>query len=140
MKKRILVILVILLAVTGCSSLIVVDPANYVGPETVIELFENEDTFAFVVGDSTCSACNAYMKGAQKELFEKDEVALLYIDLNTLKDVDIESFTKLVQEHLSGNFEATPTTYFVVDGNVSQVKVGSIEYEELSSTYDKFIK
>lgn len=140
MKKRILVILVILLAVTGCSSLIVVDPANYVGPETVIELFENEDTFAFVVGDSTCPACNTYMKGAQKELFEKDEVALHYIDLNTLKDVDIESFTKLVQEHLSGNFEATPTTYFVVDGNVSQVKVGAIEYEELSSTYDKFIK
>ena len=84
MKKKLLVLIILLLMLTGCSSLFAGSPVNYVSPEEVIGRFDAGDTFAFIIGDATCPACNQYMKGAQAEFKKKDDVVLDYVDLNKL--------------------------------------------------------
>ena len=139
MKKKILVLGVLLLIITGCSSLVVEDPVFYVKADNITTKMENKDTFAFVIGDETCPACNAFMSGAQTQLKKEEGVALSYIDMDKLNDSEMSELATLVNGKLNGDFGATPTTYFVVEGKVEKVLVGAASYEELSEEYNKYI-
>lgn len=134
MKRILLILGVLLLVLTGCAE----SSVEEIKPQAIIDRFEGGETFAFVIGDETCPACQAYRAGALKEMNKKDEIKLEYIDLHNLTDQELEDARKLVEQdnYLDGEFEVTPTTYFVVDGKLTQVIKGSVSYDELSSGYE----
>lgn len=135
MKKILLGLAVLLLVITGCS---VKDPVTYKEPAEIIARFDNNETFAFVIGDATCPACQSYLAGTVKEFQSKDGVTLEYIDLDKLDESSMELAGELVkkEKYLDGEFSVTPTTYFVVEGKVVEVSEGAVNYETLSSNYE----
>lgn len=145
MRNKLLGALVVVAVVVG--SLFAFDiignktenPVNYVSGDELTEMMDDKKTFAFVIGDNKCPACGSYMSGAQTELFEKDEVMLYYMDIDKLTNDTRPGAQNLVEDYLDGDFQATPTTYFIVDGEVAKVSVGVLSYEELSATYKEFI-
>lgn len=126
---------------TGCSLVEEVGPThvNVVDANVIIEKMDNDETFAFIIGDAKCPACMAYLEDL-KEFEKKESVILDYIDLDALNDSQIKDAQRLVLEYLNEDFEATPTTYFVVDGEVKESEIGVIEYEVLKEMYDKILQ
>lgn len=114
---------------------------NYVKPGEIIQDIEDGKTFGFVIVDKECSACQAYKDGALQEFEKNKDGELRYIEINGIEDKEEEfsDVLELIDEHLDGQFEATPTTYFFVNGLLESVEVGVMEYDELVENYNKNI-
>lgn len=154
MKKRLLLLLtgmVLAVIVAGCSSGETDkdvdtesegDPVTYVAPGVILDKIDKEETFAFILGDADCGACQSYLETTLKEIQEKSDVTLEYIELKGIeaKEDEFADVQVLIEEHLDGQFEATPSTYFIVDGELKDVSVGVVTYDELLETYEKYIK
>lgn len=131
--------------VAGCSGDKNDGPAdisgNYVKPGEILQDIEDEKTFGFVIVDKDCSACQAYKAGALQEFEKNDDGELRYIEINGIEDKgkEFDDVLTLIDEHLDGQFEATPTTYFFVNGLLESVEVGAMEYDELVETYNRNI-
>lgn len=149
MKKMFLLMMGLMLAavVAGCTSDKGEDsakdksPVTYVTPQSVTEKIENKETFAFILGDETCSACNQYKAEALSKMVKKDDIKLGFVELNGIeqKEEEMNSIVSLIETHLDNQFSATPTTYFIVDGVLKEVTVGAISYDELKELYTKHI-
>lgn len=114
---------------------------TYIEPTEVIEKVEEKETFAFVIGNAMCSACNFFKENALTQ-FEKEHgikmnfVETFGIEKNSQAEKD---FNELIEKHLKGQFEATPTTYFFVDGELANVIVGAMPYEDLVKNYEEYV-
>lgn len=110
--------------------------ANLTTADDVSEKLENKESFALVIGDETCPACITY-NSTLKELKEKDNILLDYIDLNLVDEEEMEKVGLLLIETLEVGPEgfATPTTFFIKDGELEETVVGAMGYEELIDTY-----
>lgn len=149
MKRLLLALgLMAVLVIAGCSSENKgdesdkkSDPVTYVEPAKILDKIENEETFAFILGDETCSACQHYLDTTLREMEDDAGVTLEFIELYGIEDrkKEFDDVTKLIDEHLHQQFEATPTTYFIVDGELAEVVVGAISYDELLSMYELYI-
>lgn len=117
------------------------DSVEYVTPGEVLTKIENEETFAFVLGDATCSACNHFKENALTEMKEKDGIVLPFIELYQIdeKEGQFEDLMTLIQNHLEDQFEATPTTYFMINGELEDVIIGVMPYEDLKETYQFYV-
>lgn len=115
---------------------------NYVTPDVILDDIENGETFSFVIVDKDCSACQAYKAGALLEFEENNPGDLRYVEINGIQEraQEFEDIETLIIDHLDGQFDATPTTYFIVDGELASVEVGVMEYEELLSIYESHIE
>lgn len=149
MKRLLLALgLIAVLVVAGCSSESKgnkseknTDPVTYVEPAKILDRIENKETFAFVLGDETCSACQHYLDTTLREMEDDAGVKLEFIELYEIEDrkKEFDDVTKLIDEHLHQQFEATPTTYFIVDGELAEAVVGAISYDKLLPMYESYI-
>lgn len=114
---------------------------NYVKPNEITKKFEDGESFAFAIVDKDCSACQLYKKDTLIK-FEEDKVGdIKLIEINKIdsREKDLMDLTDLIQIYLQGKFEATPTTYFVKEGQLVEVVVGAIDIEELTAFYNKYL-
>lgn len=113
----------------------------YVGPSDVIKKIENKETFAFVIGNQFCGACQFFKENTLTKLDKEEGIKLPFIETEGLEKekANAEAFVKLVEDHLGGKFDATPTTYFMVDGELKEEIVGAMEYEVLVKKYDEHV-
>lgn len=149
MKKLWILLAGILMAVVvaGCSSgdknAETVDiSGNYVKPGEILEDIEEGKSFGFVIVDKDCSACAAYKAGALKDFEKSNKGELKYVEVNGIEDKEDEfdDVLTLIDDHLDGQFEATPTTYFFTNGVLDSVEVGVMEYDELLEKYNNNVK
>lgn len=116
---------------------------TYIEPSEVLEKIENKETFAFILGDKECSACNSYKATTLTELKDTNGILLPFVELNGIENDDrkahLNVLVQIIENHLDGQFEATPTTYFMVDGVMKDVTVGAISYEEFVKHYTENI-
>ena len=141
MKKKLLLFVVFTVLLTGCSLIVDKgqnDPVRYVTANDVTARMDNGETFAFVIGDKKCPACVQYMSTLQ-EFLDNDGKALDYIDIDKLNEKQIGNLAELVKVRLNENFEATPTTYFVVNGELKNFEVGVMDYNRLATFYNNLI-
>ena len=159
MKKKMLWVmsmLVALLVITGCGNgdsekdsgarttneEVQVDPVVYTEPSKILEKFEAGETFAFVMGHADCGACQSYLKGGLTEFEKEQDEKMMYVELKGI-EADKEKFDtveEIIKDHLDDKFEATPTTYFVVDGKVKDALIGAVTYQELLIKYEETVK
>ena len=122
MKKLALLALVLGLTLTGCSESKLMDSLDdgegsltevtHVLPNYVVELFDANETFVFYAGSSVCSAC-LFMKDVVSEAVERKSFPIYYVEINTAPDSQLNQlYLKIIRP------QATPTYYFVVDGEV----------------------
>lgn len=114
---------------------------NYVKSDEILSQIENKETFAFMLVDKTCSACEFYKENTLPKM--KEELGVVYdgIELNNIdsNEEELNSLVTLIEEHLNNDFSATPTTYFMVDGELQHAAVGALEYEALLELHEKYI-
>ena len=115
---------------------------SYTLPSKVLKKIENKETFAFIIGNAKCTACNDFKENGLKEFASKENNKLMFVEtFNLEKDKDeAAALVEIVDKHLQSKFEATPTTYFIVDGVLKDNIVGSITYNELKENYANYIK
>lgn len=114
---------------------------TYVNPSDILEKIESKETFAFVIGNQFCGACQFFKENTLTKLDKEEGIKLPFIETEGLEKekANAEAFVKLVEDHLGGKFDATPTTYFMVDGELKEEIVGAMEYEVLVKKYDEHI-
>lgn len=112
---------------------------NYVKPDVINQKFKDGETFAFAIVDKDCSACQFYKKETLIKFEEEKLGEINLIEINKIADREEElmALTDLIQQNLQNKFEATPTTYFVKNGQLIDVVVGAIEVDELKEYYNK---
>lgn len=151
MKKilTLFAVLTLTLVVSGCVKKtenpvkeVKEDPVVYSTPAEILDKIEKKETFAFVIGSETCPACQNYLANALKDMDEKSDVKINYIEVLNIeqKEKEFGDIQKLIKDHLDGKFDATPTTYFMKQGKMTDVIVGSISYEELLGKYNELTK
>lgn len=115
------------------------DVVDYVLPKDVLQKIKDKETFVFVVGNQTCSACADFKDNGLKDYVAKEKEKLIFVETFNLEadKEQADAFVSIVNEHLKGEFEATPTTYFIVDGEYKTSLVGSVTYKELKEAIDK---
>lgn len=112
---------------------------NYVSPGSVLEKIDNKETFTFAILDKNCSACQAYKTGALEEMESYKKGSIKYVEINGIdKDkVGVQDIQELISTHLDGQFEATPTTYFIKEGKLDDVVIGAVNFDKLREMYEK---
>ena len=122
MKKLVLLALILGISLSACSENKLMDSLSdgegsttevtHVLPNYVVELFEAKETFVFYAGLSVCSAC-LFMKDVISEVVERKSFPIYYVEINTAPDSQLNQlYLKIIRP------QATPTYYFVVDGEV----------------------
>lgn len=122
MKKLVLLALILGISLSACSENKLMDSikdgegskteVTHVLPNYVVELFNAKETFVFYAGSSVCSAC-IFMKDVVSEVVERKSFPIYYVEINTAPDSQLNQlYLKIIRP------QATPTYYFVVDGEV----------------------
>lgn len=131
MKKIAIALMLVLLLLVSCGS---TEVLSFSDGEEIMEKIENDESFVFIIGTSTCPACTQY-KPVVEELIESKDVEVFYIESDK---VDQEAVLELVENYLDNELEWTPTTYFVVDGEVNEVLPGALRYTELVAKFEEY--
>lgn len=156
--KKVIYILVSVLAISLIVAIIAANREKEVKPysyEVAQKKFENDDTFLFIIGQTTCGACIRYKEGALKSYInKKPDVEVVYIDIDEIvpeelldiedKDEQTEKIKAFYNDFLK-DFDRTidtlrtPTTFFVKKGdvNTNDVLVGNVSYKELKDFVDR---
>lgn len=114
---------------------------TYTEPGEVVDKIENKETFAFIIGNAKCSACNFYKENALTQFVAEHDIKIDFVETYGIDEnsENLEDFNSLIEKHLKGQFEATPTTYFIVDGKLENVIVGAMPYEDLVKNYEEYV-
>lgn len=131
MKKFLLAMMVALVLLVSCSS---TDTITFSDGEEIIEKFENKESFVFVISSSTCSACAQY-RPIVEEAIESKGLDVFYIESDKVNN---EQLVELVENYLDNDLEWTPTTYFVVDGEVKESLAGALRYSLLVEKLEEY--
>lgn len=107
MKKWIIVIVLGLALLTGCSGkLKTYEELDY---NKLMKMFEEKQDFVLFIGSAKCDHCSLY-KVTLEEVIKKYQVKVYYVDISKLTT---EENNKL---KLYVNYSGTPTTAFIENG------------------------
>lgn len=84
--------------------------------DEVIKRFSQKDSFVLVIGDSTCSGCQAYKASTLTEYVKKygqSDLVLIYADTSFPNRTDFSEFK--IDYDLT-DYELSPTTYYIKAG------------------------
>lgn len=104
MKKVIILLMTIFLS--GCMN----KGYTNISYSELEEKINNNETFAFVIGSRTCSACQMY-KGTMEKIIKDYGIQIYFIELD---DISEEDDSKLRSKF---SFQYTPTTIFIENGS-----------------------
>jgi predicted bacteriocin transport accessory protein len=120
MKKSLLLILISLIFLSGCSSIpaSVKDKApsmtkiTQVLPSYVVELIESNESFIFYFGNSWCSACQ-FVEAVNNEVVSREKIPMYYIEMDKTTTKQLNMIYQYVIKPV-----ATPTYIIVLNGVV----------------------
>lgn len=130
MKKAIL-ILVLLVCLVGCYHTDY--KSTTIKYDELIKMFEEKKTFVVYASNETCASCVDYR--ANVDDFCQDNEVTIYcyycVDFESeeVKDLKYNYFYRL---------DETPTTYVVVDGQVTNYYVGTLSKELLLKIFKEY--
>ena len=134
MKKLLLCLmtLFVVLTISGCKKEEKTYEYNYTATE-VVEKIENDETFVVYLGTTTCSHCQAYGK-LVPDYNKKYDLEIGHVVLDEVDKTDREGYDALMSIL---PIEYTPTTYFIIAGEMAGSVVGALDEEEI---VDELIK
>jgi thiol-disulfide isomerase/thioredoxin len=123
--KKLLIVLVVALALIGCTS----DSFKATPAAQVSEKLVNMESTIVVFGQSTCSACIEYKAVLREVLKNYPQVPIHYVESD--KD-NSSNVSNLVQTYLP-DANVTPITYFFVNGTLVRQEIGYFRYSQLKA-------
>lgn len=129
--KRILLLLIIILCITGCSNNLY-DEISY---KEFNSMIKNKDDFIIFIGSSTCGHCTLF-KDTVNDIVNNYKLDIKYIDVSNFSEDELSEFKKKI------NFSGTPTTAFIKDGKEYCGTDGNCSYYRIvgNQDYDKVVK
>ena len=134
MKKKIKYLLIGILALilTGCSSSKVITDIDYSKLE---EMIDNKESFILEVVQTGCSHCEEFSPRFKAVLKTNDEVAYS-LNLYNMTDDELKKFNELTTS-VSG----TPTVLYFEDGKETSHKInGAVSNEKIEEFLEKIKK
>ena len=128
--KKILVIMISILVLTGCSLFKSYKEINY---SEYKKMLDNNDTFVLYIGSKNCTHCKDFAP-TLKKVIRKYDLDVKYIDISKLTNKEnavLKNKTRL---------QGTPTIVFVEKGKVlsGNHKVqGAVDEEEVIKVFKK---
>ena len=132
MKKLLMILLLSLLILTGCSA----KGEMLLDSKQTAEKYVAKETFVLYVTSSTCPACQIYDE-VYDDVSKQYQDVMYKIDYQAEVSKNEEGFTTLVVEHLN-YVDATPTTIFIVDGKEVGRSVGIMKYSDLENSIKNY--
>ena len=126
--KKIFLLLISFLLITGCSSKTFYDEISY---DELNNMLDDKESFILFIGSSMCSACTAY-KGTLNSVIEDYGTDVKYIDLSKLSSAEESSITS--QFPITG----TPTTVFIEKGEEEDTHNRIVGSAKKSKIIEKF--
>lgn len=116
MKKFLAVLFIAILFFTGCNKLNKYEEISF---KKFNEMLENKESFILFIGSSTCSHCTAYKEKVNKFVKEY-QTKIYYIDIHEFSEEESAKFKTII------NFEGTPTTVFIENGEEKKDENGNV--------------
>ena len=113
--KKILLTLLIMLSIVGCTKGIYTEPVEIKYDEFQTKI-ENKETFVLFMWQTGCSHCESFEPTLEEVIKEKD---ILIYSIN-LADLTEEEYAKLENKTF---IKGTPTIVYVKDGSVQSTKL-----------------
>lgn len=138
MKKIILITLILVGILAGCSSNTSTNKIKYVGTDELMEKLDNKESFFLVIGNSTCSACIQY-KPTLEELVKNKDVELFYLEVDTegaKSDAHRENVVNFFENYLEDKVNSTPSTIYFSEGKMDELRVGLVKYSDLTQWFE----
>ena len=117
-KKKIIVLvsicLVVLVGAIIADKIMSKNYFNEIEYKTLVEKIENKEDVIILISQTTCGHCASY-KPKLEDMANKHKLSVYYIDVDLLSDdeqVELKSFI---------NFDGTPTTVFLKNGEETSV-------------------
>lgn len=124
MKKILLLISIVLLAVVGCSS----SNLKEISYNKFKSMIDKKESFIVYIGQEGCSACAAFSP-TFKEVLKEYNITAYYINITDLSNDEMSSLKDVV------SFTGTPTVAFITkgvdEGILTHITDGGISKEEL---------
>lgn len=124
MKKILLLISIVLLAVVGCSS----SNLKEISYNKFKSMIDKKESFIVYIGQEGCSACAAF-NPTFKEVLKEYNITAYYINITDLSNDEMSSLKDVV------SFTGTPTVAFITkgvdEGILTHITDGGISKEEL---------
>ena len=130
MKKLFNCLVVILMTFTlfGCASKEEEKSYEYSFSGTeIVERIQNDETFVVYLGTTTCSHCLAFGK-LVPAYNEEYNVEIGHVVLDEIETTDPEGYQALMEVLV---IEYTPTTFFIIDGEIAESVIGVIEEADM---------
>lgn len=113
MKKKVIILcsfcLVILIGAIVADRIMAKSNLIEIKYKEVMKKIENKETFILLVSQTFCDHCKEYKPKLDK-VAKKNDLKVYYIEFDLFSDEEKKEFTKYV------NFESTPVTIFLKDG------------------------
>ncbi|MBQ1342088.1 MAG: hypothetical protein IIY33_06350 [Erysipelotrichaceae bacterium] len=110
--RRLLVLLVLLLVMTGCSKGKIVEKK---APD-IIKMFDNKESFVMYAGTSDCENCKEF-KDILGQVLNDYRLTVYYFPADDYEDEDVKN---LIYNYLY-KLQWTPTVYIVENGKVVNI-------------------
>jgi predicted bacteriocin transport accessory protein len=124
MKKLLLLISIVLLAVVGCSS----SNLKEISYNKFKSMIDKKESFMVYIAQDGCSAC-ATFSPKFKEVLKEHNITAYYINLTNLSSDDASALNEIV------SFSGTPTVAFinkgVDEGILTHIADGNISKDEI---------
>lgn len=97
--------------------------------------FDNDETFLLVLGSSDCHYCKSYKKGTLVQYLKEPQIPLhfLYTDQSFPNETELGNFLNRYQI----DYQNSPSSYFVKNGQVVAKKEGDINLAVLNQFIDE---
>ena len=133
MRKLILVLMISMLVLVGCSG----SKVEYkLTSDQVIEKFKEKEDFLIYFSQKSCSACQVF-NPVYEEVRDAYPGALYMIDFAEEYNTNKEALETLLKD-FTGNINVTPTVLVVVDGEIENNYPGIMKYSELESALKNY--
>ena len=133
MNKKIIIGVVAVIFIGVVAWFVMPNEPTLKGSITVItaqeclDKIENGDTFIVVVSNSTCHSCADYEKSL-KEFMQDNALHVYKVIADDASNKD--TFDELMNAHFP-NLQFTPTTYYIVDGDIEDESVGKRDIKQI---------
>lgn len=98
--------------------------------EEVISQFENNETFLLVIGGSTCHWCTKYKEETLPYYIEENQEFPLYFTYADTEFYGSDDLKNFLDEY-ELTYNASPTSYLIVDGQLVATKEGYLSLSKL---------
>lgn len=129
--KKILIVVLLLLTITGCTNNSYKEPIK-IKYDEYIEKINNKETFALLMWQTGCTHCEVFEPKLNK-VIEKYKIKMYSIDLSELDDTEYAKIKN--KTFISG----TPTTVYFKDGITQPLKlVGNKDEDDIIEFFKEY--